>query len=116
MRILQFPLLPIIMKRADTILGLQAVAGRSTFGFVVFNLHNMKETSIPGDPLDCAPNSSSTKTIKVNGLETVVVDVAPLTRKLKKHFLYDKIEGAFMENEGDNVSRNSHFERRIFFN
>jgi len=52
----------------------------------------------------------------VNGVETMILDVYPLTDFLQYHFNCSTLEGAYMENQGGSGSYGSHFERRIFYN
>jgi len=52
----------------------------------------------------------------VNGVPTMVLDVLPLTQRLRAHFNCSTLEGAYLENEGGSGSFGAHFERRVFFN
>jgi len=52
----------------------------------------------------------------VNGVETLVLDVPPLTQRLRAHFNCPTLEGAYLENQGGSGSFGAHFERRVFFN
>lgn len=52
----------------------------------------------------------------VNGINTTVLTVAPLTARVRNYFGCSTIEGAYLENQGDSGSKGSHFERRVFFN
>jgi hypothetical protein len=52
----------------------------------------------------------------VNDVNTLVLDVAPLTQRVRNYFNCPTAEGAYLENQGDNMTMNSHFERRIFGN
>jgi hypothetical protein len=56
----------------------------------------------------------TTKT--VNGASVTVLNLAPLTTRIRSHFNCPTIEGAYIENEGGSGSAGSHFERRIFYN
>jgi len=55
-------------------------------------------------------------TKKVNGIDIAVLNVPPLTERLRAHFNCPTLEGAYLENEGGTGSAYSHLERRIFFN
>jgi hypothetical protein len=52
----------------------------------------------------------------VNGASVTVLNLAPLTTRIRSHFGCSTIEGAYLENEGGSGSAGSHFERRIFYN
>ncbi len=52
----------------------------------------------------------------MNGVKTNVLNLAPLTERLRAHFNCSTLEGAYLENEGGPGSSGSHFERRIFHN
>jgi len=52
----------------------------------------------------------------VNGIETTVLNVPPLTQRLRKHFNCPTLEGAYLENQGTPGSAGVHLERRIFYN
>jgi len=52
----------------------------------------------------------------VNGVEIKVLDLPPLTKRLRSHFNCSSLEGAYLENQGGDGSASSHFERRIFYN
>jgi len=52
----------------------------------------------------------------VNGVDTMVLDVPPLTQRLRAHFNCSTLEGAYLENQGGSGSFGAHFERRVFFN
>jgi len=49
-----------------------------------------------------------------NEQEYTYLNVEPLTTKLRNHFDCDTIEGAILENDGNQGSAGSHFERRTF--
>jgi len=52
----------------------------------------------------------------VNGGTVTVLNLAPLTTRIRAYFGCSTIEGAYIENEGSAASAGSHFERRVFFN
>jgi hypothetical protein len=54
------------------------------------------------------------KTVLLNGSNRTVLDVAPLTSKLRTHFGCATLPGAFMEDDGGAGTEGSHFERRHF--
>ncbi len=45
-----------------------------------------------------------------------VLTLDPLTKRLRDYFACPTLEGAYLEQQGDRGSRNSHFERRVFMN
>jgi len=52
----------------------------------------------------------------VNGVKTLVLDVAPLTERVRNYFNCPTARGAYLENQGGSGSVGSHFERRVFGN
>jgi len=66
--------------------------------------------------LDAAGNTLTghIKTVLLNGSNRTVIDVEPLTSKLRAHFGCSTLEGAYMENDGGAGTEGSHFERRHF--
>jgi len=54
------------------------------------------------------------KSVKIGGVTRPVLDVAPLTEKLRTHFGCPALQGAIMENGGGSGTSASHFERKIF--
>ena len=52
----------------------------------------------------------------VNGRKITVLNLPPLTERIRTHFNCSTAEGAYLENEGGPLSADSHFERRIFYN
>jgi len=54
------------------------------------------------------------KSVKFGGQTRTVLDVAPLTSKLRKFFGCSSIPGALLENNGGSATASSHFERRFF--
>jgi len=50
----------------------------------------------------------------INGGTSTVLNVEPLTTKLRDHFGCSTLKGAYMENSGTSATAGSHFERRIF--
>lgn len=73
-------------------------------------------TSLYQDFLDENGNTRTghLKNVKLNGLTTLVVDVPPLTDKLRNYFGCSSIPGAYMENDGGSGNAEVHFERKIF--
>jgi len=55
------------------------------------------------------------KTITYDGKPTTVLDIAPLTDRLRKYYGCSTIPGAIMENDGGSGNSASHFERKVFF-
>jgi len=49
-------------------------------------------------------------------MNTLVLNVAPLTQRVREYFNCSTAEGAYLENQGDSSTIGSHFERRIFGN
>jgi hypothetical protein len=54
------------------------------------------------------------KSMKIGGKTQTVLDVAPLTTRLRNHFGCSSLAGAVMENGGGSSTDGSHFERRLF--
>lgn len=54
------------------------------------------------------------KTVTLNGSSRQVLDVEPLTSKLRAHYGCSTLPGAFLENDGGSGTAGSHFERRHF--
>jgi len=50
----------------------------------------------------------------LNGDDLIILDVAPLTSRIRSFFGCSSIEGAYMENSGSDGTAGSHFERRQF--
>jgi len=53
---------------------------------------------------------------KVNGQTIQVLNLSPLTNRIRTYFGCSRLTGAYLENDGGDGSAGSHFERRIFFN
>jgi len=60
------------------------------------------------------PRADHFRAIQINGEERYILDLEPLTNRLRKHFGCNSIQGALLENDGGNGSIHSHFERRVF--
>jgi len=58
--------------------------------------------------------SGHIKNVKIGGSTRTVIDVAPLTERLKKHYGCSTLQGAVLENEGGSGTSSSHFERKFF--
>jgi len=54
------------------------------------------------------------KNATLDGKVRMVLDVEPLTTKLRAHFGCSTLPGAFLENDGDSGTIGSHFEKRHF--
>jgi len=54
------------------------------------------------------------KYMELDGKNTTVIDVPPLTSRLRSFFGCESIPGAYMENDGGSGTIDSHFERRLF--
>ncbi len=54
------------------------------------------------------------KYVTLDGKNTTVIDVQPLTDRLRSFFGCETIPGAYMENDGGSGTKDSHFERRLF--
>ncbi len=52
----------------------------------------------------------------MNGMLVKVVTVEPLRQKLRDYFDCPTLEGAYLEQQGDDGNIGAHFERRIFMN
>jgi len=58
--------------------------------------------------------SGHVTSVSINGGTSKVLNVEPLTSKLREHFGCSTLKGAYMENSGSSATAGSHFERRIF--
>jgi len=58
--------------------------------------------------------SGHIKSQRLDGATSVVIDVSPLTSRLRNHFGCSSLAGAYMENSGSTATAGSHFERRQF--
>lgn len=58
--------------------------------------------------------SGVVKTVNIAGKRRTVIDVPPLTERLRKFYGCSSLEGAIMENEGGEGTALSHFERKYF--
>lgn len=56
------------------------------------------------------------RTKVINGQPVPLIDLPPLTSRLRSYFGCSTLEGAFLENAGSEGSAGSHFERRVFMN
>lgn len=56
------------------------------------------------------------RTQSINGMSATILNIEPLTTRLKNYFNCSTLAGAYMENQGGSGSAGSHFERRIFYN
>jgi len=54
------------------------------------------------------------KTLTIAGKKRTVIDVPPLTERLRKFYGCSSLQGAIMENEGGSGTALSHFERKYF--
>jgi len=50
----------------------------------------------------------------LDGVDCVIIDVPPLTERLRTFFGCPSLEGAYMENSGSDATAGGHFERRQF--
>jgi hypothetical protein len=55
-------------------------------------------------------------TKNINGVNIDILQVEPLTSRLRTYFNCPTLEGAYLENQGGSASVNKHFERRVFGN
>ena len=60
------------------------------------------------------PRKNHWRTLDSDGPERKILDVEPLTQRLRDHFQCPSIPGALMEDDGGSGTKNHHFERRIF--
>jgi len=58
--------------------------------------------------------SGHVKSVKIGGITRTVVDVPPLTERLRKHYGCSTLQGAVLENGGGSGTASSHFERKFF--
>jgi len=124
--------------------GIDPRTSRPTIGVIIFNTAyitlDMKSVTLEGDfsttlheithvlgfskalyakyvnPDTLKPLTGHIYNKTVNGVPTFVLNVAPLTERLRAHFNCPTLEGAYLENQGGSGSFGAHFERRIFFN
>jgi hypothetical protein len=68
------------------------------------------------DPETNTKLANPVKTKMVNGVQTYILDIEPLTSRLREYFGCSTLEGAYLENQGDAGSAGSHFERKVFMN
>jgi len=54
------------------------------------------------------------KSATVSGKKATVIDVAPITNRVRKFFGCNTLKGAYMENSGSSATAGAHFERRLF--
>jgi len=54
------------------------------------------------------------KTGTLNGETSTIINVSPLTDRLRKHYGCSSLPGVYMENDGGSGTAGSHFERKIF--
>ena len=60
------------------------------------------------------PRENHFRETSINGENRMIMDVEPLTQRLRKHFGCPSIPGMLLENDGGAGTRNAHFERRLF--
>ncbi len=61
-------------------------------------------------------SNSLIRTKNVNGKDITILTLDPLTDRLRDYFACPTLEGAYLEQQGDEGSAGSHFERRVFLN
>jgi len=61
-----------------------------------------------------ATRTGHVKTRKLNGVTRMLIDVPPLTERLRNFYGCPSIEGLYMENNGGMGTANSHFEKKFF--
>lgn len=61
-------------------------------------------------------SNSLIRTKPVNGKDITILTLDPLTDRLRDYFACYDLEGAYLEQQGDEGSAGSHFERRVFLN
>lgn len=61
-----------------------------------------------------SPLKNHVKSKTLNGVTSTVVNLPPLTDRLRKHFGCPTLEGAYMENDGGSGTIGSHLERKLF--
>jgi hypothetical protein len=54
------------------------------------------------------------KSVNIGGSTRTVIDVPPLTDKLRKFYGCSNLQGAILENQGGDATASSHFERKYF--
>jgi len=58
--------------------------------------------------------SGHIKSVKIGGSTRTVLDLPPLTSRIRSHFGCSSLPGAVMENGGGDATASSHFERKFF--
>jgi len=60
--------------------------------------------------------SNPTKTVRLLGVDRMVLNIPSLTERARKYFGCSNLEGVFLEDDGSSASYGSHLERRQFVN
>ena len=68
------------------------------------------------DPISGYPLSGHIKRRVIHGMNVYMLDLKPLTPRVRNHFGCNTVEGAYLEDEGGAGSQGSHWERRLFYN
>jgi len=58
--------------------------------------------------------SGQLSSTSINGGTATILNVGPITKKVREHFGCSTLKGAYMENSGTSATAGSHFEKRIF--
>jgi len=77
------------------------------FGFSYYNYPSFLDAN--GNTL-----TGHIKSVSIAGSTRTVLDLAPLTEKLRTFFGCSTLQGAVMENSGGSTTSSSHFERKFF--
>jgi len=78
-----------------------------TFGFSTYNYKYFLDSN-------GRTRSGHIKSVKIGGATRTVLDVPPLTTRIRNHFGCSSLPGAPMENGGGDATASSHFERKFF--
>jgi hypothetical protein len=78
-----------------------------TLGFSTYNYKYFLDTN-------GKTRSGHIKSVSIGGSTRTVLDLPPLTSRLRSHFGCSTLPGAVMENGGGDATASSHFERKFF--
>jgi len=77
------------------------------FGFSTYQFSNFIDSN--GNR-----RSGHIKSVTIAGVKRTVLDLPPLTERIRKHYGCSTLQGAVMENGGGSGTSSSHFERKFF--
>jgi len=77
------------------------------FGFSTYQFSNFIDSN-------GKRRSGHIRRVSIGGSTRIVLDVPPLTDRLRKHYGCSTLQGAILENGGGDATASSHFERKYF--